>query len=252
MVNEEQQESISKDQLALASRIGVDTGEENSIDDIVRAIEETLGQNTLLEQARYFVLSVLNHANRLQWRSLSDTSLSNDRQLELARLFIASDDLKQSLRTVLKDNRFKFTLLKFAKTRNVEKRVLSTTTKAFKEARKLLVERALIDPPKKKVAVQAKTKKKESDSLVDRRAARRGYFNDEFLEFLSPQDAPIGNHPDDALTDEEFDELDAKLSGVDSLTANAWTYHNSEDRLSLLVGLAAGSVVFATIIWMFV
>jgi hypothetical protein len=212
-----------------------------------------LGQNTLLEQARCFLMSVLCHANRNEWSSLEDCALSEQQQLELARQYIDGDEYKQSLRTVLKDDRFKFTLLGFAKARNLSTRTLSLTTKAYKHGAEILKSEDLIDPKQKKSRAKSKplAKPKDKGSLVDRRAARRGYFDEELVVALVSPEASQAHEEQQNISDEEFAALDAKLGEIDSPPAN-WTYNTAEDRYSLLAGLVLGCAVFVIVIWLFV
>lgn len=246
---------ISNNQRAFATALDIEVSDYSSVESLVEQIENKLGQNTLLELARWFVMSVLCHSNRAPWQTLDDSGIASEKQYEIARLYIEKDEFKQSLRTVLKEDRCKFTLLRFAKSRNLEKRVLSTTTKAFKHAQGILKELELVAPAKTKTRTSRKKAKPavEKESLVDRRAARRGYFDDELLDFLNPAetDSALGL-PRPGLSDEEFAELDAKIDvGGEPVYAD-WSGSVGEDRSSLLVGLAAGCVMFAVVIWMFV
>ncbi len=54
------------------------------------------------------------------------------------------------------------------------------------------------------------------------------------------------------MSDQEFEELDAKIDiSAESAFVN-WPSVQSEDRTSLLVGLAAGGIMFAVVIWLFI
>ncbi len=79
----------------------------------------------------------------------------------------------------------------------METRTLSTTTKAYKEGRLQLVEAGLISEAAK-TATSRKAPKREdkSGSVVSRRAARRGYFDGEEVDFLEPVEihSPEKNH----------------------------------------------------------
>lgn len=250
---------IAESQLALAKRLDIAVAEFPTTTALVEKIEESLGQGTMLELSRWFVMSVLCHSNKLPWLSLADCELDEEKQYALARRYIHSDEYKQSLRTVLKENRCKFTLIRFAKSRNIEKRTLSTTTKAFKHAQTLLKEESLLTATNTKArktkSKPSATKKKAADkgSLVDRRAARRGYFDDEFLDFLNPDGEGFKeNESGSSLSDEEFAELDAKIDIPGEPVIEGWSGAASEDRSSLIVGLAAGCLMFALVIWAFV
>ncbi len=251
MVSGNSASGLSADQLNLGKRLGLDSTVAEA--DYVPKIESLLGQNTLLEQARYFLMSILCHANRNEWASLEDCRLPEDQQVELARKYIDGDEFKQSLRTVLKDDRFKFTLLGFAKARNLSTRTLSLTTKAYKHGVTLLKSEGLIDPKQKKSRAKSKpaAKPRDKGSLVDRRAARRGYFDEELVAALVGTEASQVHEEHQNISDEEFAALDAKLGELDSPPEN-WTYNTAEDRFSLLAGLILGCAVFAVVIWLFV
>ncbi len=242
---------LSVDQISLGAKLGLDATIAES--EFVPRIEQTLGQNTLLEQARYFLMSILCHANRSEWSSLDDCELSIEQQLELARQYIDGDEFKQSLRTVLKDDRFKFTLLHFAKARNASTRTLSLTTKAYKHGVEVLKKNSLVDPNQKKTRAKRKAvvKPKDKGSLVDRRAARRGYFDEELVNALEGPAKSQVHEEQQVISDQEFAELDAKLGELDSPPEN-WTYNTAEDRFSLLTGLVLGCAVFAIVIWLFI
>lgn len=251
MQSENPTTELSADQIRLGVKLGLDTSTVES--EFVSKIEGVLGQNTLLEQARYFLLSILCHVNRGDWSSLEDCELPEEQQLELARKYIEGDDFKQSLRTVLKDDRFKFTLLRFAKARNVSTRTLSITTKAYKHGLDILKNNSLVDPSQKKPRAKRKApvKPKDKGSLVDRRAARRGYFDEELTDVLKGFDKSPAHQEQQTISDEEFATLDAKLDKLNSPPEN-WTYNTSEDRVSLLAGLILGCAMFAIVIWLFI
>lgn len=279
---------ISDNQRAFAESLNIAVSDFPSIEALVEQIETSLGQNTMLEQSRWFVMSVLCHSNRCAWLSIDESDIDKKKQYEIAGSYIATDDLKQSLRTVLKEDRCKFTLLRFAKSRNLEKHTLSTTTKAFKHAQSLLKELGLIKAAKARASKVKKEQKlqkaqknpkvqkeqeqkakevekvqkkpvtkanneQDKDSVAGRRAARRGYFEDDFLNFLNPQqESEELLNSQSQMSDEEFTELDAKIDiAAGSVFAN-WSGEQAEDRTSLLVGLAAGGVMFAVVIWLFI
>ncbi|MFT4748618.1 MAG: DNA-directed RNA polymerase beta subunit [Pseudohongiellaceae bacterium] len=155
--------AISDNQRAFAESLGVVVSDFPDIEALVEKIETSLGQNTMLEQSRWFVMSVLCHSNRGAWLTIDESEIDKEKQYEIAGSYIGTDGFKQSLRTVLKEGRCKFTLLKFAKSRNIEKRTLSTTTKAFKHAQSLLKELGLINAAK---ATARKVTKDTKDTKV--------------------------------------------------------------------------------------
>jgi hypothetical protein len=271
---------ISDNQRAFAKSLGIVVADGSNIEELVEKIETSLGQNTMLEQSRWFVMSVLCHSNRCAWLTIDESEIDKEKQYEIAGSYIGTDDFKQSLRTVLKEDRCKFTLLRFAKSRNIEKRTLSTTTKAFKHAQSLLKESGLISAAKTtarkdakienvkrveiaqkgdevKEARQSSSPEKMSepdkDSLAGRSSAPGGDREDDFLTFLNPlQENEELLNSQLQMDDQEFAELDAKVDMEAESACESWSGEESEDRTSLLVGLAAGGVMFAVVIWLFI
>lgn len=242
-------------QVTFAHDCGVELEAVKDIEQLIYRIEVQLGQNTMLEQARWFILSVLRHLNKKNWQNLSECNITNKQQYELAQKYIEADDLKHSLRTVLKDNRCRFTLLRFAKARNIETLTLSTTTIAYQVASTLLQEAELIAKPlvsnKKRVVGK---RHDNSGSAINRRAARRGYFDDnsvklDEVEIQSPQ-ANRGKSV--GMSEEEYAELEQVIEASgDRQVSQNWSYPTNEDRLSLLMGLAAGCGVFLIVLLLF-
>ena len=268
-------EDISPQQAQLANSLGISLSEDSSLQELMQAFDNALGQKYLLEQARWFIMSVYRHLTKSKWDSLTDAGLSLDQQYELAEIYVSSDKFKQSLITVLKDPRTRFTILGFAKARNLEKRVLSTTTKAFQHAREVLASKELVAAKASSKSGQRAGKIQEQQleqvseaagsapetpqtagaSVVNRRAARRGFS--ETSEAINAQAGVdvIAEESDTAsqaaMSEEEFAELDEVLSSSEQPAAPNWTYQTNEDRLSLLLGVAAGCGFFALVLWMF-
>ena len=252
---------ITPEQISLAETFAIAVKTDFSADQLVELIEQKLGQNTMLELARWFLMSVLRHSNRADWVTLPDSQMAETEQYALAASFIDRDDLKQSLHTVLKDNRCRFTLIRFAKARNIEKRVLSSTTKAFKQAQALLREAGLLEGSGKKTASRKpasnavqKAAGGASATVSHRRAARRGYFDDDPVDYTEELDigsAKLNKDKLENLSDEEYAELQKLIVGEgERVPQQNWSYPTNEDRLSLLIGLAGGCVVFALVLWL--
>ena len=106
-------QEISSQQAELASSLGISLDESTSLRQLMLELDKALGQQYLLEQARYFILSAYRHLTKANWESISESGLSLEQQYELAEIFVGSDKFKQSLITVLKDPRTRFTLLGF-------------------------------------------------------------------------------------------------------------------------------------------
>ena len=253
----------------LPRQFHISLSDNNSLQDLMQAFDKALGQKYLLEQARWFIMSVYRHLTKSKWDSLSDAGLSLDQQYELAEIYVSSDKFKQSLITVLKDPRTRFTILGFAKARNLDKRVLSTTTKAYQHAREVLASRELVvtkasrknsapasaTPEQVSEATGNATEARQPASVVNRRAARRGFS--ETTDAIGAQAGAdvvaeeIDTDSQAAMSEEEFAELDQMISNSEKPAAPNWTYQTNEDRLSLLLGLAAGCGFFALVLWMF-
>lgn len=267
---------ISLQQAELASSLGISLDESSSLLQLMQALDKALGQKYLLEQARWFILSVYRHLTKANWDTISESGLSLEQQYELAEIYISSDKFKQSLITVLKDPRTRFTLLGFAKSRNLEKRVLSTTTKAYQHAKGILADKELVasKPLRKRGQASASAKSQSQatadtnsgadarpdaeagDSVVNRRAARRGFADTSHADGQSEVEAEsVSRASPDAsqttMSEEEFEELEEELSSGEKPAATNWTYETNEDRLSLLLGLAAGGGFCALMLWMF-
>ncbi|MDD9889858.1 MAG: hypothetical protein OXU30_05895 [Gammaproteobacteria bacterium] len=247
--------SPSDAQLTLAQSLELELAELDNLQDLIASIEARLGQATMLEQARWFLLSILCHANKATWRDIEQSGIAEQKQYELAQQFNSSDQNKQSLRRVLKEIQCRYTLINFAKARNLERRTLSTTTKAYKAGKLLLVQAGLIGemakPIRRKVAPESEDR---SGSVVNRRAARRGNFVEEggFLEPVEIHSPAPKQDREDLMSEEEFSELSEIIEGDGERVAPPkWTYPTNEDRLSLLMGLAAGGGVFVIALILF-
>lgn len=268
-------QDISPQQAELANSLGISLDESSDLPQLMLALDKALGQKCLLEQARWFILSVYRHLTKASWDSVTESALSLDQQYELAEIYISSDKFKQSLITVLKDPRTRFTLLGFAKSRNLERRVLSTTTKAFQHAKEILADKELVASKLVKKQGQASTNSKSQSeiiaengsapltrpdteagsSVVNRRATRRGFADAKHLNDKSDVEAgsveQASSKADQAMSEEEFAELEEELSSSKKPAATNWTYETNEDRLSLLLGLAAGGGFCALVLWIF-
>lgn len=245
-------------QLALADELKVSATDRSNTESLVRAIEQKTGQNTLLEHSRWFLLSVLKHLSKADWDSPAESNLARERQYALARDFIATDEMQKSLGAILKDDRCKFTLVGFAKTRKPEKRVLSFTTKAYRRAVTFLEQTAVHagqTPAPPRAPVSGKNTSLNTSSVVSRRAARRGYFGEEALDIDLRAESVIQQsvpQQSSAMSEEEYAELNKVLEDSENLAPQQnWHYRNNEDRFSLMLGAAAGFGVFAVVLWVF-
>jgi|TARA_B100000959_G_scaffold96857_1_gene102636 hypothetical protein len=254
---------LTQDQLKLARSIGISVDRQADLGQLIREIEQELGQNTLLEQSRWFVMSVLRYCSKARWQDISQSSVSEQQQYELAASYIARDDLKRSLHTVLKEERCRFTLVGFAKARSVEKRVLSTSTKAFKQAKQLLQEAELLEVNKRSRSkrpaadTRAKLVAKEhaTGSGIKQGAARSRYFDDSAMDTVGA--LKIGSAEPamtklDKLSEEEYAELESAIMVQEGEMSplQSQSYTGNENRQSLLVGFTTGCVMLAIVLWL--
>ncbi len=254
---------LTHNQLQFAESLNVDVNSADSLESVIQQIERALGQRNIRELTRWFLMSVYRHSLRAKWNDLADSGISESTQTELVDELVASDDFKQSILTVLKDIRCRYTLLTFGKTRDPANRSLANSTKAFKQARQLLRDVKLLKSAGKKssksraVSEQTDNGTEAVDDLsqaqgmaVNRRAARRGY------SMQLPEEEPAWEKPpstrtsqEDPLSDEEFQELDKVLKEGGEGSGQRFTYNTNEERLSLLLGVLAGFAVCVVLLW---
>lgn len=251
-------QGLSAEQLGFARDLGLEQREGETDIEFVKRIEQHLGQESMLELARWFLLSILRHLKKAKWNSLAESGVDSAKQYELAAEFIARDEFKQSLLVVLKDHRLRFALLGFAKARDPQRRILSSTTKAFRRGREILTAHGLVaphSPSSRKNQKESGENKLPANSPMDlpmsRRAARRVRRTDaegaKVTVASSPgRDANAGN-----MSEEEFAQLDKALGEGESAPGQPFTYHSNEERLSLLLGALAGAGLFLLSLWIF-
>ncbi len=243
---------LTAEQLQFAAGLGIEGRQGEDVTAFILRIEQQLGQDSLLELARWFLLSVLRHLQQQDWQSPDGCGIEQARQYELAAEFIARDEYKQSLLVVLKDHRFRFALLRFAKGRNPQQRILSSSTKAFRHAKGILVRHGLVDARmvNRRGRRPVRNTMPEVNTTSSRRAARRG------ARLIAPEQALHLNESAEAkkspseMSEEEFVELDKVLAGSDSQAGQPWTYQTNDERLSLLLGALAGGALFGAALWL--
>ncbi len=246
-------EGLHPDQLRFAKGLGLEPQENESVPAFILRIEQTLGQDSLLELARWFLFSVMRHLRQEGWQSLGDSGVEREAQYQLAAKFIAEDEHKQSLLVVLKDFRFRFVLLSFAKGRDPEQRILSSTTKAFRHARDILIQYGLVDARivGRRGRRPAQASAPAVNTVSNRRAARRA-ISPSPARSQSEEKSTAGEHKLSAeMSEEEFAELDKALDGGKSEDGQPWTYHSNDERVSLLLGALAGATLFVVALWIF-
>jgi len=286
---------LTPNQCELAESLGVDWQSADSLADVLQGVEHELGQRNIQELIRWFLLSVYRHGRNEKWERPQDSDLSEDEQYRLTAKLADSDEYKLSLLTVLKDSRCRYTLLKFGKSRNPARRILSNTTKAFKQAQQLLREQELLPRITARKAATSVEERAGTENLetsapvegavtsevgpgdepamppdsgeqpqseqesvnttaVNRRAARRGFQESRGDDSATPVQfvavAAQAETEDDALSEEEFEELDKALRGAADSSAQRWTYNTNEERFSLLLGVLAGSAACVLVLWL--
>ena len=104
----------------------------------------------------------------------------------------------------------------------------------------------------------ASERESSAATAVKRRAARRGFQgirageqSDKDTPSLNAvAESPRADTEEDSLTEEEFEELDKALGGSGNSSVQRWTYNTNEERLSLLLGVLAGSAVCVLMLWL--
>lgn len=243
--------SLSAHQIAFASSLGLQCEEGDSVGETVLRIEQSLGQQSMREMARWFLLSVLQHLQNTEWEEVEESGISVEDQYSLAEAFIERDEYKQSILTVLKDPRFRFTLLGFAKGRNPDRRILSMSTKAYRQARDILLEKGLVDAQQasRRGRRPAKTKPAVS-TAINRRATRRGMMPDGNSLQIDVVPSSTTESSEEDMSEEEFAELQKVLDDGKVEQGQPWTYQTNEERYSLMLGILAGACVCFLMIWL--
>ncbi|MDA0689983.1 MAG: hypothetical protein O2948_15230 [Proteobacteria bacterium] len=302
---------LTPNQREFAESLGIDWRSSDSLTAVLQRVEHELGQRNIHELIRWFLLSVYRHAHKGKWERPQDSDLTEDVQYRLTDQLAGSDEYKLSLLTVLKDSRCRYTLLKFGKSRNPARRTLSNTTKAYKQARQLLLSQEMlplvaaskaIKPAENPASIESSKTIESSESseskassdrieggeykencdskaidvllpqqphagqefparesasatAVHRRAARRGFQGGDRVDQgdLAVQSVAAREQAEaaeDALSEEEFEELDKALGSATNSSAQRWTYNTNEERFSLLLGVLAGSAACVLLLWL--
>lgn len=255
---------LHPNQSKVAIDVGVEAAATASVDDVIDAIETKLGTASMEVRSHWFVISVLRHLRKAKWTSLDDCPLSEKRQRSLTKACIAVKGFTTSLGTVTKDNRSKFRLVGFASSKNIERGMLATGTKAYKIVSAVILEAGVLDelaevavkPPKSKSKPEAKQRsarvKVEEKSVVGRRAKRRGYDGDERKHVTEAAAQVSGKNQAASMSEEEFASLDAALSqNTAEPVQQSWSDQVNEDRWSRVLGVLAGVGFFVFIALLF-
>ncbi len=263
---------LHPNQSAVAKELGIDVAEMASAEDAINAIEMKLGEASAQVRARWFAVSVLRHLKKAKWHELNDSTVDEKQQRKLAKACLAVKGFATSLGTVTKDSRSKFRFVGFASSKNIERGMLATGTKAYKIAAAVVAEAGLIEEhaeassnllqpqaetkPKPKPKSKSKSKRTQSKavekSVVGRRAKRRAYAQGDTEQATDTADALANKNESAAMSREEFASLDAALSKSDTeIVQQNWVDQPNEDRLSRILGILAGVGFFIFIALLF-
>lgn len=246
---------VTANQLQLAQELELEFQSDTSSHTVVAAIEHLLDDKTDIECARWFLLSAYRHVSGANWLDPALSGWLLESQYQLAERFIEKDGVVRALRAVLKDKSLRFTLCDFAKTRNVQKRRLSSQTAAFRQAEQLLAGTAAMDSDAVSTPDTIPSSESAGASTVDRRALRRGHTEDELRGFLDTNPADTANAASarrNAMSKEEYSEFEKLMESAEApVGGQNWSYKTSEERSSLVWGLVSGFAVFALLLWVF-
>lgn len=205
------------------------------------------GATDLEELARWFLLSVCQHLVGEDWQSPADCPIAPEELAELTQRYLQDRSARQSLLMVLKDSRYRYTLIRFGPSRDHSRLQLSDSTIAYRHARTLL--QALLQEPSLTATDHAL---RRPATVNARRAARRAQAatgGGRSRRDQSPDPGPA----DVGMSDEEYARLEQALATAAPADSDAvpHRYASNEDRLSLLSGLLAGTLLFLLVFWLF-
>jgi hypothetical protein len=261
---------LHPNQRFVASELGVETAEHKSIALTISAIEDRLGDAAAVESSRWFAISVLRHLKKAKWNTLNESGLDEAKQKSLAEDCLAIKGFATSLRTVTKDDRSKYRIVGFASSKNVDRGLLATGTKAYKIACNVLLDSGLLAQDEGRVksandsaenASETKTASAKS-KRPDLRAAektvaapsskRPGYSDDESVAVAETNAAFADANQALSMTEEEFADLDAALRKNDAhIVQQSWADQRNEDRWSRILGVLAGVGFFVFVALLF-
>jgi len=262
--------ALHPNQRFVAGELGVETAEHNSIAQTISAIEARLGDAAAVESSRWFAISVLRHLKKAKWNTLNESGLDEAKQKSLAEDCLAIAGFATSLRTVTKDDRSKYRIVGFASSKNVDRGLLATGTKACKIASDVVLDSGLLAQAEERAksakdsTVNASEKKTPSakskrpdlkaveKAVPDRGAKRRGYSEDESVAVAETTAAVEDVNQALSMTEAEFAVLYAALSNNDAqIVQQSWADQRNEDRWSRILGVLAGVGFFVFVALLF-
>ena len=161
--------ALHPNQRFVAGELGVETAEHNSIAQTISAIEARLGDAAAVESSRWFAISVLRHLKKAKWNTLNESGLDEAKQKSLAEDCLAIAGFATSLRTVTKDDRSKYRIVGFASSKNVDRGLLATGTKAYKIASDVVLDSGLLAQDEER----AKSAKDSAENASETKTACR-------------------------------------------------------------------------------
>lgn len=219
----------------------------------------------MTEQARWFLLSVLQHLRDEVWQSPDSSGLSEAEQYRLAAALLENNQARQSLQVVLRDNRYRNTLVRFGQQRRAEVLMLSDSTLAYAYARDLLNGCDDSEPENEietesdhnqKATNRSAGRQAESvvETVVSRRAARRQIPEHEMAYSRERADRknPASDKSGQYLSEHEYAELEQAMARpAQSLEEPKSLSKRQQEWLSRLAGLAVGTVLFLLVSLLF-
>ncbi len=245
----------TSNQLSLASELDIELKSDAEVSELVIRIEQALGEKLLPELCRWFIVSAYRYRQRENWTHPDESDLDKELQYSLARAFLETRDGKTSLQAVLRDPRFRFTLVGFGKNRNADALILSSSTKAFRRAQQVIGQ---IPRLQGQGAESAADSTETAEALVvDRRARRRGYsgIDVDNLDAPLPEDpvrisTPVAE-PETLMNEDDYQALEHELENAVPAEDRNFSYRSYEDKISLALGMASGLVLFLLALWVF-
>lgn len=255
----------------VARELGIAVDEMASAEAAIDAVEAMLGSASMELRAHCFVVSVLRHKKKAKWAELDDCELDEKTRRALAEECLGTQGFATSLRTVTKDCRSRFRIVGFASSKNIDRGVLATGTKAYRIAAEVLGRRGFIEagaaaPKKTRKPVQPSAKPQpgsarkftpdnsqgEERSVEGRRAKRRVHVNDARSQAASAAEQLSSSATASAMSEEEFANLDAALSQTDTeIVQQSWDDRRGEERWSRILGILAGAGFFVFVALLF-
>lgn len=245
-LTEDPEQTAAAGQYAVAMELGVEVPLDSDSRMVVELLEKHLGDNALREQARWFVLSVLQHQRQVKWHSSAQSGVSPEQQYELADQCLSHPQFVQSLKIVLKDDGCKYCLIEFGRSRHSARRILSNSTVAFQYAEQVIEQARLATP----TVLESGPDQQPTISL--RRAHRRGFVPESEAtnhEADSQPRASTAATDEPQLSAHEVEELERLLTQQpDSHTSGRWRMmfrgFGSDESRSWLTGVCVGLAVF--------